>query len=714
MILYLDTETYSETPITAGTYRYAADAEVMLASYAIGDGPVHVWDRTVEPHPPAELTHALLETDWPVVAHNAMFDRAVWRFGLPALCPPLERWRCSLARALAHGLPGKLDTLCQLFDLAAGDSKSKSGRDLIQLFCKPQSRGKIKRASRKTHPAEWAEFVEYARQDIVPMRVLWTSKLPLWNYQGEELALWHLDQRINDRGVQMDVDLARAAIAATATEQDRLAEQTSALTEGHVGAATQRDKLLAYILAAHDIELPNLQTSTVERLLDSDPDLPRPVRELLAIRVASTKASTSKYKRVASGVNYDGRLRGLLQFCGAMRTGRWAGRLFQPQNLPRPSMPQEVIDDAVRALKCGVGDLVFADDLMSAASNALRGLIVAAPGHKLVVADLSNIEGRDQAWLAGEEWKLEAFRQFDTLALDAAGQRIPTGKRKDPWKRCGPDMYRLAYAKSFGIEAGAVDDDQRQIGKVQELSMGYEGGVGAYVTMAANYNMDLDDMSRRAWGVLPEDLRAEAIDFRQWQLDKGMPAAKALPFEVFVTCDVFKRGWRRGHANIARYWKVLEAAAIAAVENHGENIRAGLLTARRDGAWLRIVLPSGRALCYPQPRLLDDGRGALKLSYKGINQYNRKWQRLRTYGGKLFENACQAVARDVMAAAMPAIEDAGYRIVLTVHDEVIAEAPDSPEFNTAHLAGLLAAGGSWTKGLPLAAAGFETYRYRKD
>lgn len=690
MILYGDTETYSETPISAGTYRYAADAEIMLVAYAIDDGPVRVWDRTATDEMPLDLALALIEDDGEVVFHNAMFDRAVLRFAMPQWCPPLRRWRCSMVRALAHGLPGGLEKLGELFGLGEDQAKLKEGRDLVQLFCKPRPKtAKLRRATRETHPQEWARFVEYAKHDILAMREVW-KRLPAWNYRGEELALWHLDQRINDRGVQMDVELARAAIDATTQEKQRLAARTVALTDGHVAAATQRDKLLAYILAAHDIELPDLQTSTVEKLLDTDPDLPAPVRELLAVRVAATKASTSKYKRVVAGVNADGRLRGLLQFCGAMRTGRWAGRYFQPQNLPRPDMEQADIEAAIAAIKCGVADLTLGDDLMHAASNALRGVIVARPGHKLVVADLSNIEGRDQAWLAGEAWKLDAFRAFDAGA--------------------GHDLYKLAYSKSFGVRPEDVTKEQRQIGKVQELALGYEGGVGAFVAMAAAYRMDLDAMARQAWDVLPPDLKAEAIDFHEWQRGKNAPVVRALPFEVFVTCDVFKRGWRRGHPAIASYWKELEQAAIEATAHPGVTVRARKLLLRRDGAWLRIVLPSGRALCYPRPEILDDG----KLAYRGINQYNRRWQRLRTYGGKLFENVCQAVARDVMAAAMPSIEAAGFRIVLTVHDEIIAEAPDSAEFSAERLAGLLAAGAPWTEGLPLAAAGFETYRYRKE
>lgn len=690
MKLFADTETWCEVPIQAGTYRYAAAAEVMLVAYALDDGPVHCWDRTDGSDMPMDLAIGLIEDDGPVIFHNAMFDRAVMRFNMPSFTPPLDRWRCTMARALAHGLPGSLDQLCELFNLPQDTRKLKEGRELVRLFCMPGPKNrKLRRATRETHPQEWARFIEYAKQDVAAMREI-DKRLPVWNYRGAELELWRLDQRINDRGAQMDLDLARGAIAATDREQERLAVETQRLTDGVIEAATQRDALLAYMLAEYGIELPDAQGSTVERLLESDPDLPEPVRELLTVRLSATKTSTAKYRKVLGGANVDGRLRGLLQFAGAMRTARWAGRLFQPQNLPRPTMEAEAIEAAVEALRCDVADLVLPGEVMQAASNALRGLIVAPPGRKLVVADLSNIEGRDQAWLAGEAWKLQAFRDFD------AG--------------IGPDLYKLAYAKSFGVTPEQVGKPERQIGKVQELALGYQGGVGAFVTMAAGYGMDLDKMARQAWDVLPPDLKAEAIDFHEWQRGQGAAAARALPFEVYVVCETFKRAWRRAHAAISGYWPELEAAAVAAVSNPGETIACRMLKLRRDGAWLRIVLPSGRALCYPHPQVGDDG----KLSYRGINQYNRKWQRLRTYGGKLLENACQAVARDVMAAAMPHIEAEGYEIVLTVHDEIIAEAPDSPEYSAEHLSALLAAGAPWTAGMPLAAQGFECYRYRKD
>ena len=698
MKLYGDTETFSATPIQHGTYRYAANAEVMLFPYAIDNGPVQCWDVTTGEPCPRDLAYALSWPEFDVVFHNAMFDRAVLRFAMPQYCPTLDRWHCTMVKALSCSLPGSLDALGEVLGLPQDTRKLKTGNKLIQLFCKPQpEKSKSRRATRETHPGEWEQFIAYAKADVEAMRKI-DQQLPNWNYRGFELAMWRLDQQINDRGVCMDIDLARTAIAAVDQEQQRLAAKTKKLTnydaetgEG-VASATQRDALLEHILAEYSFVLPDMRASTIEKFLESgyhgaSSDLPEALRELLLVRLQSTTTSTSKYKRVINGVNVDGRLRGLLQFNGASRTGRWSGRTFQPQNLPRPSMTQKDIEYSIDAFKGGVADLLL-PDVMAAASSALRGVIVAPKGRKLVVSDLSNIEGRDQAWLAGEDWKLKAFEDFD------AGT--------------GHDLYKLAYAKSFGVAPETVTKDQRQKGKVQELALGYQGGVGAFVTFAAGYGIDLDQMAKDAWDSLPDDLRYQALDFWAWCQKENRPT-HGLSKEVFVTCDTFKRAWRHAHEAISAYWPQLENAAICAVQNTGQQFAVRELTIERVNHWLRVTLPSGRALCYPRPQVKDN-----KLSYEGVNQYSRKWCRLSTYGGKLFENVCQAVARDVMVAAMPHIEEAGYSIILTVHDEVICEAPDREEFNAKHLSALLAAGAPWSQGMPLAAGGFEGYRYRKD
>lgn len=684
--LFLDLETFSDVPIAHGTHAYAERAEILLFSWAINDQPVQVWDVTLGEDMDPDLYDALMDPAVLVCAHNSGFDRTILRHVIPEHCPAIPRWRDTMVRALAHSLPGRLDALCDLLKLDADKAKDKEGRQLVHLFCKPRpANSALRRATRETHPAEWARFVEYARRDIEAMREV-DRLLPSWNYDGDELALWHLDQRINDRGFQVDTDLAHAAIRAVTREQAALADRTHTLTGGDVASTTQRDALLRHVLAEHGVTLPDLQQSTIERRVN-DPDLPPALRELLAIRLQASSTSTSKYKALTQAVSSDGRLRGTLQFNGASRTGRWSGRLFQPQNLPRPVLKQGAIDQGIDAMRADCEDLVV-DDTMALASSAVRGCIVAPPGRKLVVADLSNIEGRVLAWLAGEEWKLQAFRDFD------AGQ--------------GPDLYKLAYAKSFGVSPDDVTKEQRQIGKVQELALGYEGGVGAFVTFAAAYGIDLEAMADQAISALSGDILDEARSALEWTKREGRPTF-GLSDLAWMVCDAFKRAWRYGHPATASFWRDLQDAARIAVQNPGRAFDCRRLSLRRDGAWLRVRLPSGRYLCYPGVRL---GEGN-KLSYMGVNQYTRQWSRLETYGGKLAENITQAVARDVLADSMPRVEAAGYRIVLSVHDELITEAPDAPEFNAAHLSALMATPPAWAEDLPLAAEGFEAARYRK-
>jgi DNA polymerase len=694
--LFLDLETYSEVPIANGTHAYAERAEILLFAYALDDGPVSVWDCTAQPFMPDALADALDDPAVILYAHNSHFDRTILHHQGYHL--PIARWRDTMVKALAHSLPGALGDLCDILKIPTDKAKDKAGRKLIHLFCKPcPATSKVRRATRETHPAEWAKFIEYAGLDIEAMRAI-DKKLPNWNYQGEELALWHLDQTINDRGFLVDLDLAHAAIRAVERAQKILANRANELTDGAVQAATQRDAMLRHLVAAYGIDLPDMQQNTLERRI-TDPDLPADLRELLAIRLQASTTSTSKYKTLAKAVSSDGRLRGTLQFNGASRTGRWAGRLFQPQNLPRPVLKQAAIDQGIEALKADCEDLIFGN-VMELTSSAIRGCIIAPKGKKLVVADLSNIEGRVLAWLAGEEWKLRAFRDYDTIiGRDAKGKPI----------RKGHDLYNLAYAKSFGVDPDAVSKDQRQIGKVQELALGYEGGVGAFLTFAAIYNIDLEAMGEQAMGTIPANIMAEAVKALEWAKQQNRQTF-GLSDRAWLVCDSFKRAWRYSHPAIASFWKDLEEAARMAVVSPGVTYECRMLKLHRGGAWLRIRLPSGRFLCYPIPQVDEAG----KLSYMGVNQYSRKWSRLKTYGGKLAENVTQAVARDVLAGSMPAIETAGYRIVLTVHDEIISEAPDTPEFNADHLAGLMATAPTWANGLPLAAAGFEATRYRKD
>lgn len=704
-VLWLDTETYSECDLKLhGTPRYAEhpSTEIMVAQWAIGDSEPEVYDCTRYRGLHGELHSLLHDPDVLVVAHNAFFDRTVIRHCWGIDIPP-ERWYCTMVQAMSHGLPGALGKLGPALGLPADEHKDKRGNDLIQLFCKPRPKNmKLRRATRETHPKEWAEFLEYSRQDIPAMRSV-SKRLPQWNYAtplGEglkfsagqaERKLWALDQRINDRGFAVDQELAEVAIAAAKTEQDRLKEETQEATGGLVGSPSQRDRLLAYILEEYGVTLPDMRADTLRRRME-DPELPDGVKFLLAARLESARTSTAKYRALINAVSADGRLRNTLQFSGAQRTKRWAGRTFQPQNMPRPTLDGIVVARGIELLKTGEADALLGiaiNSVMELVANAVRGCIVAPPQRKLSIADLSNIEGRGLAFLAGEEWKLRAFREFD------AGR--------------GPDLYIASYARSFNIAPGAVSKSQRQIGKVQELALGYQGGVAAFLTFAAVYGLNLDALADAVWSAAPAEALADATGWWRWAVDKKRTLG--LPERVYVACQVLVSGWRAAHPAVVDLWGVADQAVRSAILEPNTVFDIGSwLKVQRVGRWLRIRLPSGGYLCYLEPKITDKG----DISYMGVDQYTKQWKRIKTYGGKIVENCTQAFARDVLAANMQEIEDTGYPIVLTVHDELITEPEDKPEFNSEALAAMMAQVPDWAPGLPLAAAGFDTYRYRKE
>lgn len=712
--LYLDLETYSECDLKDGTHAYAEhpSTEIMVAQYAIADGEPVVIDLTGAKQwqdvVPGELWEALVEPEFTVVAHNSAFDRTLlrhcWNIDVP-----IERWSDTMVKAMVHGLPGGLDKVGQILGLPSDERKDKRGKELIRLFCKPRpANNKLRRATRETHPAEWAEFLQYSHQDIVSMRAV-DNALPNWNWRqgGRTMALWHLDQKINDRGFAVDLELAQAAIDAVAQEKARLRQETQAATDGAVSSPSKRDELLAHILSEYGVELPDMRADTLRRRVE-DPELPEGVRLLISLRLEDTKTSTAKYNAVVKATSKDGRLRNTLQFSGAQRTGRWAGRIFQPQNMPRPDT-QHMADYwgcTVKELEANDGELIkayenhgvaalkggFAHEMfynvMALTSNLVRGCIVAPPGKKLTIADLSNIEGRGLACLAGETWKLKAFREFD--------------------QGVGADLYILAFARAFNVDAKQVQKWQRQIGKVMELGLGYEGGVAAFLTFAAVYQMDLDAMAKAVLDTAQMESITEARGVWAWATRKRRTLG--LSQDVYVACEILKRSWRNAHPATTELWAQAGNQVKCAITNPGVPFAVGEhIKVQRDGAWLRVRLPSGRYLCYLRPEISDKG----EITYWGVNQYTRQWTRIKTYGGKLVENWTQAWACDVLGENMPLIEACGYEIILSVHDELLTETPDTDEYSADDLARMMANPPKWAKDAPLAAAGFETYRYRK-
>lgn len=688
--LYLDTETFSETPIKHGGYRYTSDCELMTIQYAIDQGGVFAHDCTRDAALPSELLDALTDASVKVKAHNSNFDRNV--LGKTRnLWVPIERWECMMMRAYLHGLPGSLDKLSDIFKLG-DEAKDKEGKTLMLFFCKPQKKdGALVRHTRETHPEKWEKLLDYGKSDIRALREL-DRLLPKWNLTDSELAYWYLDQRSNDRGVAIDVELAEACLRAVDKEQRALKARTQDMTDfdglgSGLESTTQRDKMLEYMLEAYGVALPDLQMATVERRL-VDPDLPAELKELLNIRLQASTSSTSKFKSMLKAVNDDGRVRGLIQFAGAFRTARDAGRTVQPQNFPsRGLVDYELVEVGIDLLKNDAADLVF-DNVMHLTSSTLRPTLIAGEGKKLVAADLSNIEGRYLAWVAGEEWKVQAFRDFD------AGD--------------GYDTYVLAYARAFSIPPEEVTKAWRQIGKVMELALGFQGGVGAFLTFAAAYGLDLDDLATSAYNTFTDDVREEAEGFYDWSV-KSKRSTYGLSKEVFVTCDSFKRKWRNSHPMVVALWDGLEDNVRSAVASPNKTFGYRGFKMRRDGQWLRVVMPSGRALCYPYPQL--DEKGAI--SFMGVNQYTRKWERIKTFGGKICENITQAGARDVFKHGTLKADEMGYPLVFPVHDENVTEVPDIEEFSVDGLVKCMTIVPPWAEGLPLAAEGFEAGRYRK-
>ena len=691
--LFSDLETFSECPIKFGSHRYAEDptTEILLWGYAIDDAPAEVWDCTSQPMP-EELRQgmdAVAKGEADIVFHNGMnFDTVVleakgWKI-------PLEHIVDTMVMAYQHGLPGALADLSVIYRLDKDHAKDTDGGRLVNLFCKPLPKGrKFYRATRETHPEDWKKFVNYCRLDIEAERSLWRL-LPRFNCTPAEHNLQVLDARINRRGMQMDVDLAQAAVELSADEDRRLKRRTKELTGGALDSATRTQALIDTIRNQYGVDLKNLQKSEVARLAE-DERLPEPLRELLRVRLGAAKASIKKFQSVLDCVNKDGRLRGCLQFRGASRTGRWSGRLFQPQNIARPSMSDDDIRLAIACAKARDMDFFFGDRVGEALSNCLRGEIIVPPGKKLVVADYSNIEGRVLAWEAGEQWKLDAFRAYD------AGT--------------GPDLYKLTYSKAFNVPVETVTKAQRQMGKVLELAMGYGGGPGAFVTFARGYGIDLHGMAKAVLPVVPRAVLDEAVKSYEWAAAQPERLV-GLERDVWIACDSVKRLWRRANSRIVEFWAETERACLMALNQKNSDWFGPRHSLRvfKKGAWLLIRLPSGRFLCYPAPVLGDD---TCAFTYMGVNQYTRKWERIKTYAGKVVENITQAIAADVLANALPWLERAGYLPILTVHDEVLTEAPDDPKFCHEKLEAEMCKLPKWGRGLPLAAAGFDDYRYRK-
>lgn len=730
--LFLDFETFSEADLKkVGSYAYAEhpSTEVLICTYAFDDEPVRVWDCTDGSDMPGDLHRALRRLAKPnsrikMVWHNgSMFDRLImkhcWGFDIP-----VSNAIDTMIWAFRHALPGSLDALCEVLGVSADNAKDRRGKALIKRFSKPTPKNyKIRRYTAETHPDEWALFIKYAVSDIAAMREVF-HKLPRWGNSEFEDRVLELDQLINDRGFKVDVALAEAAIEAVEKHKAQLQEEAQ---RKYGGSLTGKDFLpiLRELAPAHRIH--NAQKSTLNDLL-ADDDLPDDARTIIEMRLGAASTASTKYNPLLLGRSSDDRRRGCLQYGGAKRTLRWAGKGFQPQNLARGYYHDDELDKGISALLKGRAHRRF--DVAKLTASTVRSCIIPEAGHKFVVADYSNVEGRGLAWLAGEETALDTFR-------------------------AGLDIYCVTAGKMFGMDPDDIKKnfkEIRQIGKACELGLGYEGGVGAFVTFAKNLGLDLIEMAKTMDGTFPDHIWAATARGYEWARiqeakrpphpgEKDDRPSYILDKKVWRTCDAIKRMWRESHPETVAFWRDLKDGILAAVRNPGREFWAGAhlrkngerairiwRTVETDssgrkvpGWWLCMELPSGRILSYPgigvsvTKETDEDGRvnTNVRIKYQGENQLTRQWTTLYTHGGKACENIVQALCRDLLAYAMINVEGGGYHIVLSVHDELVCETPDTPDYTVPELEKLMCALPEWAEGFPLVAEGSEMYRYAK-
>lgn len=654
--LSVDIETYSEADIKrVGLYRYAEDPsfDSLLIAYSVDGGPVSVIDLYADDRDDRELMQfydLLTDPETEVHAYNAVFEwwcLTTWaEYNYIPLDREelLQRMRCTMLQGLYCGYPAGLEAVGTALGLPQDKQKLSIGRTLIRTFCRPNRSGK--RVLPEQEPEKWELFKQYCAQDVVTEMAV-ADRLKAFPVPELEIKRWQTDALINARGVRVDLSLVEAALSVDAEVTGKLQAEAAALS----GLANPKSvQQLSAWLDDKGIATEDLRKDTVKDLLAGDLD--DDARRMLEIRQELAKTSVKKYQAIQNAVCEDSRVRGLLQFYGT-RTGRWAGRLVQVQNLPQNHLEAlDIARELTRKRKTEALRLIYGA-VPDVLSQLIRTAFIPSKGRRFLVADFSAIEARIIAWLAGEQWRQEVFAK-------------------------GGDIYCASASQMFHVpvEKHGVNGHLRQKGKIAELALGYQGAAGALRTMGA--------------------------------LKMGLTEAE-LP-------EIVSK-WREANPRIVSLWYEMENAALNCVRSGGRpHLVAGRIrfkmVASGEDTWLLMQLPSGRCLFYPQPVICPNRRGMESLQFMGTDQTTKKWGPQETYGGKLVENCVQAIARDCLAESIDRLTASGHDIVIHIHDEVVIDATNIDRLDV--VTEIMGAPIKWAPGLLLRADGFEAEYYRKD
>lgn len=660
--LSIDLETYSSVDIKkAGAHAYvrSPDFQILLNGFKFWDspdGPI-VLDYSVENVLPEWFINALVDPNIIKHAYNATFEWLCFSRAL-GIDLPKDQWRDTMLQALYCGYPASLAAAGRAIGLSEEKQKLKTGADLIRYFCVPckptKTNGGRTRNCPQHAPDRWEMFKTYNRQDVVTEMEI-CRRLQLVPVPNDIQRQWETDLTINTRGVAVDMQLVEGALEVGQKSAEMLVDEAKMVSALHNPNSVKQ--LSAWLGARVDTPINNLRKDTVSALLKNDNS--DEVRRMLEIRQELGKTSIKKFDAIKACVCPDGRIRGMIQFYGANRTGRWAGRFVQLQNLPRTYLsPLPLARDLVKKRSMEGLHLIYGS-VNDTLSQLIRTAFIASEGNILIDADFSAIEARVISWLAGEEWRLEVFRTH--------------GK-----------IYEASAAQMFGvpidrIKKGNPEYALRAKGKVAELALGYQGGAGALIAMGA--------------------------------LDMGLNENE-LP-------DIVTR-WRESNANIQKLWWAFNAAAVDVIQNGGvKRVRYCIFAKEYDPvqnkAFLTIQLPSGRKLYYVEPYIGVNRWGGESIIYKGVND-KKKFGDIETYGGKLVENCVQAIARDCLAETIERLEKEGYPIVFHIHDEVVIDMPPiiEPERMLKDVIRIMVTPIEWAPGLPLGADGWVGEFFKKD